>query len=201
MVRDGNEIEAPKLAQYRMIDYGNGHLTVRAIKRSIDGALGSRGAWLLEPYADKPDSTGLNTTPVDDDSRDRGPGDAARLSALRARDRRPRQPRDAEHLRRGVQGEPDEEGSALARRARAAPQPGRHPALRPARRHCLDAGRPLHVGRALRAGAARRQARGRRRLRLAEADEVAAPSSPTAPTRRSRTSIRSPATTRRSAGS
>jgi predicted amidohydrolase YtcJ len=49
-----------------MIDYGNGHLTVRAIKRAIDGALGSRGAWLLEPYSDKPDSTGLNTTSVDD---------------------------------------------------------------------------------------------------------------------------------------
>jgi predicted amidohydrolase YtcJ len=66
MVREGNEREAPRLAQYRMIDYGNGHLTVRAIKRAIDGALGSRGAWLLEPYSDKPDSTGLNTTPVDD---------------------------------------------------------------------------------------------------------------------------------------
>ncbi len=66
MVREGNAREAPKLAQYRMIDYGNGHLTVRAIKRQIDGALGSRGAWLLEPYADKPDSTGLNTTLVDD---------------------------------------------------------------------------------------------------------------------------------------
>jgi predicted amidohydrolase YtcJ len=66
MVRAGLEQETEKLAQYRMIDYGNGHLTVRAIKRSIDGALGSRGAWLLEPYADKPDSTGLNTTPVDD---------------------------------------------------------------------------------------------------------------------------------------
>ena len=26
----------------------------------MDGALGSRGAWLLAPYADKPDSTGLN---------------------------------------------------------------------------------------------------------------------------------------------
>jgi predicted amidohydrolase YtcJ len=65
MVREGNEAEAPKLAQYRMIDYGNAHLTVRAIKRQIDGALGSRGAWLLEPYSDKPDSTGLNTTPVD----------------------------------------------------------------------------------------------------------------------------------------
>ena len=65
MVREGNEAEAPKLARYRTIDYGAGHLTVRAIKRAIDGALGSRGAWLLEPYADKPDSTGLNTTPVD----------------------------------------------------------------------------------------------------------------------------------------
>ena len=66
MVRAGVEQEAQKLAQYRMVDYANGHLTVRAIKRSIDGALGSRGAWLLEPYADKPDSTGLNTTPVED---------------------------------------------------------------------------------------------------------------------------------------
>jgi predicted amidohydrolase YtcJ len=63
MVREGNEREAPRLAQYRMVDYGNGYLTVRAIKRQIDGALGSRGAWLLEPYSDKPDSTGLNTTP------------------------------------------------------------------------------------------------------------------------------------------
>jgi len=27
----------------------------------MDGALGSRGAWLLEPYADKPESRGLNT--------------------------------------------------------------------------------------------------------------------------------------------
>ena len=66
MVRAGLEEETKKLAQYRMIDYGKGHLTVRAIKRSIDGALGSRGAWLLEPYSDKPDSTGLNTTSVDD---------------------------------------------------------------------------------------------------------------------------------------
>ena len=56
---------AAKLAEsgskYRMIDAANGHLTVRAIKRLMDGALGSRGAWLLEPYADMPTSTGLNT--------------------------------------------------------------------------------------------------------------------------------------------
>ena len=43
-----------------MIGAGDNHLTVRAIKRYMDGALGSRGAWLLEPYTDKPDSTGLN---------------------------------------------------------------------------------------------------------------------------------------------
>ena len=45
---------------------GNGFLTVRAIKRQIDGALGSRGAWLLEPYSDEPSTSGLNTEPVAD---------------------------------------------------------------------------------------------------------------------------------------
>ena len=30
------------------------------------GALGSHGAWLLEPYDDLPSSSGLNTTPVED---------------------------------------------------------------------------------------------------------------------------------------
>jgi predicted amidohydrolase YtcJ len=66
MVREGNEREAPLLSKYRTIDYGKSHLTVRAIKRQIDGALGSRGAWLLEPYSDKTDSAGLNTTSVAD---------------------------------------------------------------------------------------------------------------------------------------
>src|SRR3954468_20865930 len=42
MVRQPNVIIAPKLAQYRMIDYASGHLTVRAIKKQMDGALGSR---------------------------------------------------------------------------------------------------------------------------------------------------------------
>jgi predicted amidohydrolase YtcJ len=65
MIRANNAALEPNLAMYRMVDYGNSHLTVRAIKHSIDGALGSRGAWLLEAYSDKPDSTGLNTTPVD----------------------------------------------------------------------------------------------------------------------------------------
>jgi predicted amidohydrolase YtcJ len=66
MLRTGNAALATNLAKYRTIDYANGFLTARAIKKSIDGALGPRGAWLLEPYTDKPDSTGLNTTPVDE---------------------------------------------------------------------------------------------------------------------------------------
>ena len=65
MIRQGNDALRANLAKYRMIDHANGHLTVRAIKHSIDGALGSRGAWLLEPYADKPDDAGDNTTPVE----------------------------------------------------------------------------------------------------------------------------------------
>ena len=66
MVRDTIEAQRANLARYRMIDTGDKRLTVRAIKHSIDGALGSRGAWLLAPYADLPGSTGLNTTPIPD---------------------------------------------------------------------------------------------------------------------------------------
>ena len=154
-----------------MIDYGDGHLTVRAIKRSIDGALGSRGAWLLEPYSDKPDSTGLNTDDGRPISRDRaaGDGNGYQLCVHAIGDRANRETLNI--FEQAFKANPDEEGSALARRARAAPQPAGHPALRPARRDRVDAGHPLHVGRAVRAGAARREARGGRRLRLAEADE------------------------------
>lgn len=53
------------LTAHRMIDDGNGHLTVRAIGEiTADGALGSRSAWMLEPYDDDPKNTGLNVTPM-----------------------------------------------------------------------------------------------------------------------------------------
>src|SRR4051794_16081598 len=61
MLRAGNDQLAPRLDRARTIGAGDNYFTVRAIKRQIDGALGSRGAWLLEPYSDKPDSSGLNT--------------------------------------------------------------------------------------------------------------------------------------------
>ena len=44
----------------------NDYLTVRSIKRQIDGALGTHGAWLLEPYVDLPDTAGLTLEPVNE---------------------------------------------------------------------------------------------------------------------------------------
>ncbi len=60
MLRAPQDQLATNLHRYHMVGAGNDHLTVRAIKEYMDGALGSRGAWLLAPYTDMPDSTGLN---------------------------------------------------------------------------------------------------------------------------------------------
>ncbi len=61
MLRESNDVLAARGASYRSV---NKWVTVRAIKRTMDGALGSRGAWMLEPYADLPGRSGLNTAPV-----------------------------------------------------------------------------------------------------------------------------------------
>ena len=47
------------LPNYRLIGLGDNRLTVRGIKCMVDGALGSHGAWLMQPYDDLPGSTGL----------------------------------------------------------------------------------------------------------------------------------------------
>jgi predicted amidohydrolase YtcJ len=39
----------------KQIGLYNNHLTVRGVKIFLDGALGSRGAWMLQPYTDRPD--------------------------------------------------------------------------------------------------------------------------------------------------
>lgn len=62
MLDDDNDTLARRLAEYRTIGFAENHVTVRGIKRMIDGALGTHGAWLLAPYDDLPASTGLNTT-------------------------------------------------------------------------------------------------------------------------------------------
>ena len=43
-----------------------GRLTVKAVKLYADGALGSRGALMFEPYSDDPGNTGLRLTPEAD---------------------------------------------------------------------------------------------------------------------------------------
>jgi predicted amidohydrolase YtcJ len=47
-----------------MIDTADHMLTVRSIKLNCDGALGSRGAWLLEDYSDRPGHRGHETLPM-----------------------------------------------------------------------------------------------------------------------------------------
>lgn len=42
-----------------LLNYGDHRLTVRTLKMYIDGALGSRGAALVEPYSDEPGNRGL----------------------------------------------------------------------------------------------------------------------------------------------
>jgi len=62
---DDDELEAglrDVLGQGRRSEW----LTVGGIKRYADGALGSRGAWLLEPYSDLPSTSGLSIVAPDD---------------------------------------------------------------------------------------------------------------------------------------
>jgi len=61
MLNEPNDKLQARIKQYRLQDVADHHLTVRAIKRIADGALGSRGAWMLEPYSDLPSSSGINT--------------------------------------------------------------------------------------------------------------------------------------------
>jgi len=64
MLDDSNDVLARKLPEYRTLGAANGRITVRGIKRLIDGAIGTHGAWLLTPYDDLPGSTGNNTLPI-----------------------------------------------------------------------------------------------------------------------------------------
>ncbi|HUU01392.1 MAG TPA: amidohydrolase [Myxococcota bacterium] len=69
MISEDNPALEENLELYRIVSGGNKHLSVRAIKRHADGALGTHGAWLIEPYADLPASRGMNTTPLEEIAR------------------------------------------------------------------------------------------------------------------------------------
>jgi predicted amidohydrolase YtcJ len=65
MLREDASRLAADMPKYRVVNYGDKRFTVRALKRAIDGALGSRGAWMLEPYADLATS-GMSTDSLAD---------------------------------------------------------------------------------------------------------------------------------------
>lgn len=68
MLGEDSEALAARGASYLMIGVAGGHLTVRTIKRLMDGALGAHTAWLLEPYLDlaagDENSTGIATESI-----------------------------------------------------------------------------------------------------------------------------------------
>lgn len=66
MVRHSADRLRNNLDNFPIVDVGDHHFTCRAIKSELDGALGSYGAWLLEPYNDNPGFSGQNTTTVEE---------------------------------------------------------------------------------------------------------------------------------------
>ena len=60
MINESNEKLEKHLTRYRFLSSGGNRLTVRAVKRFMDGELASRRAWFLESYADAPDQKGFN---------------------------------------------------------------------------------------------------------------------------------------------
>ncbi|HET6806761.1 MAG TPA: amidohydrolase [Frateuria sp.] len=59
MIRDTGAAFDTITADAPLDGYGNGYLTVHAVKLFADGALGSRGAAMLKPYSDDPRNHGL----------------------------------------------------------------------------------------------------------------------------------------------
>lgn len=66
MLRETPDRLAVDLPKYRLVNHGDKRFTVRGIKFAVDGALGSRGAWMLAPYSDVASTTGFNTASLDD---------------------------------------------------------------------------------------------------------------------------------------
>ena len=64
MLRHSYDEMKDRMDAFPIIDAGNQFFTCKAIKTEVDGALGAFGAWLLQPYNDKPDFVGQNTTSI-----------------------------------------------------------------------------------------------------------------------------------------
>jgi len=64
MLRHSHDEMVAGIPDYDLPHYGD-RFTCAAIKTELDGALGSYGAWLIEPYFDNPGFVGQNTTLVE----------------------------------------------------------------------------------------------------------------------------------------
>ncbi len=66
MLRHSYKEMKENLAGLPIVNAGDHFFTVKSIKTEVDGALGARGAWLLEHYHDKPGHFGQNTTTIEE---------------------------------------------------------------------------------------------------------------------------------------
>ena len=155
MASDDNDSLAVNLARYRSVGRGNHYLTVRAIKRLVDGALG-RARGVVAPavrrsaHERRPEHAAPGRPAAH-----RRVGRYAQLPAVRARNRRPCQPRGTRPLRENVSLAGRSPRSALAHRTRAAPRSSGHAAICRMGRDRRHAGGACHLRRSLRRRAAR----------------------------------------------
>jgi len=66
MLRHSYDEMKDNLSSLPIVNAGDYFFTVKAIKTEVDGALGARGAWLLNHYHDKPGHYGQNTTTIEE---------------------------------------------------------------------------------------------------------------------------------------
>ena len=161
----------------------DGRLRMVGVKLYLDGALGSRGAWLKQPYRDAPGQRGLPLVNDTELKNHDEPGGDGRLPGRGPRDRRPGQRHPARCDRgafRHLYRRP-----ALADRACPDRRSGGPAPLRPPRHHRLDAAHPPDLGPADGRGADGAGA-ARRRLCLARDARQPRRRSPSAPISRSR---------------
>ena len=149
MLAEDNQALAERLPGFRVHREGGAFLTVGGIKRLIDGALGSHGAWMLEPYSDLPESTGLNIVTPDElrESARLAAEHQLQLCSHAIGDRANRVTLDIyEEALATVSRWPR---PPLARRTRPTPGAGGHHPFWRARRHRRHAAHPLHLGRTM----------------------------------------------------
>ena len=129
---DGANATLDWLCENGPLDDPSGRLVMRSVKLYADGALGSRGAALLEDYSDDPGNEGLL---FDSDANLQA---QMRPATGRTRDRRPGQSPGAGRVRGAAGGIPGQSRPAPDR-ACANPGSGRHSAIRRTGRHRVDA--------------------------------------------------------------